>query len=194
MQTVETIPEGYHKIFSLHLQKNKKVAVLVNLLALLIAAVMAVPALFLVPIRSLFDQTNLPLYFLRFGVLLAGMLLYIILHEWTHGLAMSQFSQNKVKYGWSGLYAYAGSDDDCPKTPYVRIALAPLVLWGILLTIVLLLVPEDWFWVVYWLQIFNVSGAAGDLYVVWRFRKLPREILIQDNGISMSVFAKEISE
>ena len=85
---------------------------------------------------------------------------------------------------------YAGSGDYFPKSAYIVIALSPLVLWGILLFILLLLVPEDWFWIVYGLQIANIGGAAGDLYVVWRFRNLPGDILIQDDGVSMTVFAK----
>lgn len=190
-KALSTLPEGCREILSLNLQKDKKTALLVNGLALLIMAVMLVPALLLVPVAPLLDMSNPPLYFLRWGTLLAGAIAYIILHEWTHGFVMSRCGASRVKYGFTGLYAYAGSADYFPKRAYITVALAPLVLWGILLLIVLLLVPEDWFWVAYGLQIANIGGAAGDIYVVWRFRKLPGDILIQDDGVSMTVFAKE---
>lgn len=185
------LPEGYCEILRLNLQKDKKTALLVNGLALLIMAAMLIPVLFLVPAAPLFDLSDPLLYFLRWGVLLAGAIAYIILHEWTHGFAMGRYGTSRIKYGFTGLYAYAGSGDYFPKRAYIVIALSPLVLWGILLFILLLLVPEDWFWIVYGLQIANIGGAAGDLYVVWHFRKLPGDILIQDDGVSMAVFAKE---
>jgi len=50
-------------------------------------------------------------------------------------------------------------------------------------------VPTGWFWVVYILQICNISGAAGDLYISFRLRKLPDDILVQDSGVSMRVFS-----
>ena len=37
----------------------------------------------------------------------------------------------------------------------------------------------------------NISGAAGDLYVSWKFTKLPADILINDVGVSMTVYSKE---
>ena len=44
MRAFEKLPEEYHEIYSVDLQKNKKIALLVNALAIVIAAAMAVPA------------------------------------------------------------------------------------------------------------------------------------------------------
>jgi hypothetical protein len=96
----------------------------------------------------------------------------------------------KVKYGFTGLYAFAGSDDYYYKKPYIAIALAPIVVWGVILGIVNALVPVEWFWVVYFIQLINLSGAAGDLYVTCRFAGLPKDILIRDYGVSMTVYAR----
>ncbi len=157
------LPEGYCEILKLNLQKDKKTALLVNGLALLIMAAMLIPVLFLVPAAPLFDLSDPPLYFLRWGVLLAGAIAYIILHEWTHGFAMGRYGTSRVKYGFTGLYAYAGSGDYFPKRAYIVIALSPLVLWGILLFILLLLVPEDWFWIISAAQpgIYMWCGTSG---------------------------------
>ena len=116
-------------------------------------------------------------------------ILYIILHEFVHGITMKLCGTKKVKYGFKGVYAFAGSEDYYDKKSYLTIALAPVVLWGILLTILSLVVPTQWFWVVYFIQISNISGAAGDMYVTARFSKLPDDILVKDYGVGMTVYS-----
>ena len=55
MKAVETLPEGYREFYSIDLQNNKKVLLIVNFLAVIIAVLLLFPMLFLVPISSLFD-------------------------------------------------------------------------------------------------------------------------------------------
>lgn len=191
MRSVSTLPEGYTEIYSVDLQKNKKMAVTINAIAIAIAAVMVVPALFLVPISTLFDmESGIGAYLLRFGVLALGSVAYIILHELVHGITMKLFGTKKIKYGFTGMYAFAGSDDYYGKLPYITIALAPIVVWGIVLAVLCLLVPCEWFWVVYFIQITNISGAAGDLFVTARFSRFPADILVRDYGVGMKVYSK----
>jgi hypothetical protein len=59
------------------------------------------------------------------------------------------------------------------------------------LLIINLFVPLGWFWVVYLIQIANISGAAGDFFVTVKFLKMPRDILVQDYGVGMTVYSKE---
>ncbi len=191
MRAVEVLPEGYRESYSVDLQKNKKLMLLVNAIALAIAALLAVPMCFAVPISTLFSiEKGWGSYMLRFASLIVLSILYIVLHELVHGVAMKMCGTKKVKYGFTGLYAFAGSSDFYGKGAYIFIALAPVVLWGVVLAVVNFLVPIEWFWVIYFLQIFNLSGAAGDFYVTVKFSKMPREILISDNGASMRVFSK----
>lgn len=192
MKAVENLPNGYNEIYAVDLQKNKKVALFVNLLAILIAVLLIAPMCFVVPISSLFSmEKGLQNYIIRFAVLFVLIILYMILHELVHGIAMKICGTKKVKYGFTGLYAFAGSSDYYDKTAYIFIALAPVVLWGIVLAIVNLFISVEWFWVVYLIQINNLSGAAGDLFVTVKFSRLPSDILIQDYGVGMKVFSKE---
>ncbi len=192
MRSVENLPEGYKEMYSIDLQKNKKLAVIVNVLAIVIAVVLAVPMHFVVPISSLFDMSaGFGRYMLRFGSLLLLSVAYIILHELVHGVAMKMCGTKKVKYGFTGMYAYAGSTDYYFKKPYIFIALAPVVLWGVVLAVVNIFVPNDWFWVVYFIQLYNLSGAAGDFFVTFKFSKMPKDILIKDHGVGMTVYSKE---
>ena len=38
------------------------------------------------------------------------------------------------------------------------------------------------------IQLINISGAAGDLFAAVKFSRMPKNILIQDSGVSMRVF------
>ncbi len=192
MKSVRTLPEGYKEIYSIDLQKNKKLSLIVNALAVILAAALILPMLFLVPISNLFNmEDGLGKYFLRFGALLVLMIVYMILHELVHGAAMKICGTRKVKYGFTGMYAYAGSEDYYDKRSYIFIALAPIVLLGVVIAIINPFVPAEWFWVVYFIQIINISGAAGDLFVTVRFSRMPRDILVRDYGVGMVVFSKE---
>lgn len=192
MKVLSSLPTNYREIFSVNLQTDKKIAVILNVVSLLIGTVMAVPMHFYIPILTLFDfSQGFIAYFIRFAVLSVAMILYLILHEAVHGVAMKICGTKKVKYGFTGLYAYAGSDDFYDKKSYIFIALAPVVLWGVVLLIINLFVSENWFWVVYFIQIFNISGAVGDFYVTAKFSKMPNDILISDSGVGMKVYSAE---
>ena len=192
MKVAEALPEGYRDYYSIDLQKDKKMSLLVNLLAVVIAVLLLVPMHFLVLISSLFVMNEgLGNYVIRFITLIVLMTAYIPLHEITHGLAMKICGTKKVKYGFTGLYAFAGSNDYYNKKAYIFIALAPIVLWGLVIAIINPFVPLEWFWVVYSLQIINLSGAAGDLFVTIKFLGFPKDILIRDYGVGMTVFSKD---
>lgn len=192
MKTQITLPEHYGELFHIDLQKDKKLALIINGIALVIMVVMAVAGHLLVPVSTLFDMSQgLGAYSLRFGGIIVGSVIYIILHEAVHGVFMYGYSKTKPKFGFTGMYAYAGSEVYFNKSNYLVIALAPVVIWGVVLAIATALVPDTWFWVIWFIQICNLSGAAGDLYVTWRFSKLPKDILVQDTGVAMTVFGRE---
>ncbi len=129
-------------------------------------------------------------YFLRLGMLTAGYAAYVVLHELVHGVCMKYFSGAPVRYGFTGLYAYAGSEAYFTKKRYFIIALAPVAVWGVVLLALCMLVPAPWFWTVYLIQIGNIAGAAGDFYVVWRFAAMPPDILVRDAGVDMTVYSR----
>lgn len=192
MKAVPKLPNAYKEIFSIDLQKDKKQAFLVNFLAIIIAVVLVIPAHFAVPIQTLFYMENgFGAYVFKFIVLMAAIVAYMVLHELIHGAAMRICGTKKVKYGFTGMYAFAGSDDFYDKRAYSFIAVAPIVLWGIVLAIMLIFVSAEWFWVLYLVQVTNLSGAAGDLYVTVKFARLSKDVLIKDHGVGMTVYAKQ---
>lgn len=190
MKRAENLPEGYREIFSVDLQQDKKLAIGINVAAALVVVALGVGMHFLVPITALFSmERGLGPYLLRFGVLLVAYVAYIVLHEAVHGIAMRMCGTKKVRFGFTGLYAFAGSDDYYGKKSYIFIALAPVVLWGIVLGVLCLLLPREWFWVAWLVQVTNLSGAAGDIYVTCKFARMPADILVRDRGVGMTVFS-----
>lgn len=192
MKSVQELPEGYKEIFSVDMQKDKKMAIFVNLLAAIVMLAMIIPMHFHISFFTLFDMSKgFIAYLVRWGILMIGMIAYIILHELVHGITMKLCGTKKVNYGFTGLYAFAGSDDYYNKKSYISIALAPIVVWGIVLLVLNFIVPVEYFWVVYFIQTLNISGAAGDLYVTFKFSKMPDDILVKDAGVSMKVYSKK---
>ena len=185
MNSVEQLPDGYGERIKIDLQKNKTEALLVNGLALVIMLALIVIGHLVVPVQAL-----LRLGITKLLLMVIGVLLYLVLHELTHAVCMKYYGAEKVKFGYTGLYAYAGSDAYFGKKPYIVIALAPVVVWGVVLLILNLLAGDGWFWVVWLIQVSNLSGAAGDLYVTTKLSKMSADILIQDSGVSMTVYER----
>lgn len=192
MKTCFTLPDSYTELQQIDLQKDRKLALLVNTLGLFIFVLGAVIGNLFVPLHTFYSiSAGSALYFVRLAVLFGGIILYIFLHEYVHGIFIKYYSGKKADYGFTGMYAFAGSKAYFNKKNYLVIALAPVVLWGIVLTALLLIVPEYWFWTVYFIQLSNLSGAAGDLYVARTFARMPEDILVQDTGVAMTVYAPE---
>ncbi len=184
MRATPKLPENYRKLCDIDLEKNKKQYYLVNGLSLVLALIVLLPVWRLAPEGAEFVH-ELP----GLLVLLVGMFAYIVLHEAVHGVCFWYFSKQKPRFGWKSAYAYAASDAYYAKGPYLVIGLASVVLWGVVLAVLAALLPAEWYWPVQLIQLINLSGAAGDLYVTWLLCHMPKDILIQDAGVAMQVFA-----
>ncbi len=115
----------------------------------------------------------------------------MVLHELTHAVVMKAVGAKKVIFGFTGMYAFAGSKEDYfDKISYRCIALAPLVTWGIIFGVLSVIVPREWFWIVWFLQAGNIGGAAGDIYVTAVLWHKSVSILVRDTGVDMTVFDK----
>lgn len=195
MNSVTALPKGYESYDHINLQQDKKTALRVNVAAMAaFVAFLALGHFAFVPATSLFDigKDGMVLYFIRLIVLFGGYIAYIVLHELTHAAAMKLYHATKIRFGFTGLYAFAGSEVDWfGKTAYRVIALAPLTVWTILLTVPLLFLDGAWFWVVYFIQCGNLSGCAGDIYVTCRLWNAPKDILVQDTGVEMFVYSRQ---
>lgn len=189
MKSCSVLPENYIQRTVIDLEKDKKAFWFVNILSLVIAALMVAIGVWAVPLDLEPDADNFVLeLLLPLIVLLAGIFAYIVLHEAVHGVFMYAFSRVRPRFGFKLVFAYAGSEAYFDKIRYIVIALAPVVFWGMVLLIIDLFCKGIWFWVFYIIQVCNVGGAAGDLYVTAKILRMPKDILIQDTGTQMTVF------
>jgi len=189
----QTLPKEYTHLSTIDLANNKEAMKNVNMLSLVLLVAVFLLGFVLRPGFAVFAE-NKNLIFAAFLAALMGFALYAVLHEAVHGLSMWYFSKRKPRFGVSLQYAYAGSDAYFARLPYLVGALAPLVVWSIVLLIAALLTSGIWFWVVWFVQAGNVSGSAGDLYVFVLVRRMPKDILVQDDGVSMRIYAPVVSQ
>ena len=101
-----------------------------------------------------------------------------------------RYGKEKPKYGFSGLYFYAGSPVFFDRRSYLISALAPVVIWFFILLVLDTILPEKYFWFFYILQIVNLSGAAGDFYIAYLARSMPADVLIRDWGYQMEFYLR----
>ena len=186
------LPKGYRLLESLDFVRNRKQMTAVCVLSLVLTAGMTVLGLMMKPISV--TWSFMKTHFWTLPVLVGMHFAYILLHELVHGVFMRLFSKQKVRYGFQGCFAYAGSTAFFSVFQHNFVALAPLVIWGIVLFVLERTLPDGWFWMLFSVQIANVSGAAGDLYCVYRALSYPRGTLIQDTGVRMRVFAPHVKE
>ena len=185
MRCLTELPEGYAPCLRIDMQKDKKTAVTVNLLALALMAAVAAAGFFLEPEGAAWGIWQAT-------AVLLGYFAYILLHEAVHGACMRALGSKTVRFGFTGLYAFAASSEIYSKRAYILIALAPAVFWGAVFALAAALAPPAAFWPVWLLLAMNIGGAAGDFYVAAVVARLSPDLLVQDaDGVAMTVFVKE---
>ena len=181
---------GYKECTKIDLVKNKKEALLVNIYGIIIMVVMAVfiPLMIMGGIIEFNLETTFPLFFI---VLLISLILYIPLHEIVHGIVLKKYTDEKLSFGWKLVYAYCGSKEAVVnRREYYAVALAPLLGFSVVFISLMVLNPSlSLVW--YVMEIMNVSGSVGDIYVSIKLRKeKSRDILITDSGTDMSFWSR----
>ena len=181
---------GYKECTKIDLVKNKNEALLVNIYGIIIMVVMAVfiPLLIMGGIIEFNLETTFPLFFI---VLLISLILYIPLHEIVHGIVLKKYTDEKLSFGWKLVYAYCGSKEAVVnRKEYYAVALAPLLVFSVVFISLMVLNPSlSLVW--YVMEIMNVSGSVGDIYVSIKLKKeKSRDILITDSGTDMSFWSR----
>lgn len=183
------LPEDYEVYRHVRLDQDKKALWILTGLQTALAAGMILLGLKLCPISEAFSM-EIGRIIMGFAAMAVGVFVYILGHEWVHGVFIRLFSGRPATFGWKSGMAYAGSEAYFGRFAYTVIALSPLVVWGLILGLLLGDVSRQWFWYLYAIQIFNVSGAAGDLYVTALIVKAPKGMVARDSGTEMIFYCK----
>ncbi|MGJ7441738.1 DUF3267 domain-containing protein [Aquipuribacter sp. MA13-6] len=113
---------------------------------------------------------------------------YMVLHELTHGAALRLLSDSGPSFAVRFPYLSTGSDAYLSRSTYIRVALAPAVVWGLVLLVAILLAPADWFLTLYVLTVLNLAGSAGDVVLVRAVLGVPQDALVRDDGRRTTVW------
>ena len=191
MYCTQTLPEGYRLILRIDLQEDKKLMLRVNATALGLMLAVFLLGLPLAPAGGrLADLLREGVSLGAMAVFLAGTFAYVILHELTHAAVMKLCGAKKLRFGFTGVYAFAGSEEDYfSKRAHRIIALAPVLCWGFLFALLCVLLPPGCFWLIWLWQVMNVSGSAGDLFISLRLLREPEDLLVRDTGVNMTVYS-----
>mgnify|MGYP003822004417 FL=1 len=191
MRPLKNLPEGYVLVREIDALKNKHDFNRINLYAFIVFG-----AMMLMLIETPFSIPRLTdtwLDIVLFGISISvAIVIYTVLHEVVHGIFIYLTSGEKPSFGVKLPYAFAASSMYFDKRSYIIIALAPIVLFGILLCRINIIVPAEWFWFVYILQMINLSGSMGDIYVSGVVLRLPPDTLAYDTGTQMRFYSKQI--
>lgn len=112
-----------------------------------------------------------------------GFILLIVAHELVHAIGWkltSGLPWRRFRFGvmWRVLAPYCHAKDPMALTPYRIGAVLPLFVTGVLPWLVGLIQADATLTIVGALLI---SGAIGDIYVLWVLRGLPTNALVQDH-------------
>jgi hypothetical protein len=195
------LPDGFHLLKSLDLIKDRKMLVLLSLASLGFFVVSWAGLAWLLQVlrpniapgsESIsFSLTGAASIFVQLLVLLGVIFVMVTLHEAIHGVFFWLFTGGRVKFAFRGAYAYAAAPGwYIRKAPYLFISMAPLVLISLLGVIALLLIPVNWILPVLLLVAMNASGAVGDLYVFFLLVSKSGDMLVQDFGERMEIYAR----
>ena len=114
-------------------------------------------------------------------LVLTGLLL--LMHEGTHAIAWklaSGLPWSSFKFGvqWKTVTPYCHSTEPMGVRAYRIGALMPLIVTGILPWIIGLILQDADIAIA---AAILISGAAGDLYILWSIKDLPEGVLLQDH-------------
>ncbi len=186
------VPEGYKEVYHID-ASDKKTGIRLTLGAFAIVAVV-IALLFVFADLKQLDRSKLMVYDITWIVL---MLVYIVIHELTHGAVYKALTHQKLTFGitWSAAFCGVPNIYTYRRTALLSLV-APLTIWTIVLlplTIWLRSVNMGWYLVCGLIFAVHISGCVGDMFVTWLFLskfKDPRT-LMRDSGPAQWIYVPE---
>ncbi len=176
--------------------KNKKLALSVNLLGLLLFPLFYIILFYLLKVLSAGPSDDLLYYWKSFsrlpliysGIFLTALLVLLVIHEFIHAILFYLFTGEKPVYGFKGVYGYAGSPNwYLRKDYYLIVGLSPFVIISVSGIIILLLIPAEFSSIIVLLLTTHAAGCIGDIWVSIKLISRPEETYINDSGISLVI-------
>ena len=203
---VREIPEGYEKVFYLN-AKNKKAGIILNLAALIGFVLIFIPARLL--LGAFVEMPENSYLHISIGVLVgcALSLVYMVLHELTHGAAYKITTGEKLTYGISWSCAFCGVPHIYVYRKYLIIScLAPFVIFsaafmaaiGIWFVVMINSSALASIGIIVYMALVTLfalhfGGCAGDLFIagLLLFKYRDKDTLAKDTGPEQTIYVKK---
>lgn len=177
------LPATYAKYRTVDFKKDRKIAVLIQAIFIGVALLAtAVALLFELPLASDWHPV------ITIVVTVLAGLVYMAAHEATHGLTLRFLTGAQPSYRLKFPFLTTSSSLYFTRRSIVITALAPCVIWGVVLLVALLLVPADARLMVYILLALNFAGSAGDYVEATLALRQPPRTLLQDDADRIHIF------
>jgi hypothetical protein len=180
--TIE-LPSSYQQHMTVDLKKDRKFTVAVQGIFVPGVLLAAVAALLL----DLAPTTSWP-HLVTIPVTLAVCLVYMAVHEVTHGVALQLLTKVKPSYTVRFPFLTTGNHAFLTRRSAVIVALAPAAIWGIALVVALLTLPPDYLLSAYILLTLNFAGSAGDFVEVYVLSRQQQDALVKNDGNQIHVY------
>lgn len=196
------IPDGYRLVK--HINANAKlVGIILNVASLVIAMAVAFVSM------SIFHHTvssvNALYALLGAGASTLFSIIYMVLHELTHGIAYKIATREKLKFGMSWSCAFCGVPNIYVYRKYTLIAvLLPVLLFTVLLVPIMAVCAaladgaySKLVTFIYYASSFvlgiNIGGSSGDLFLAFLlfFKYRRRDTLIRDTGPEQYIYERD---
>lgn len=128
---------------------------------------------------------QMPLLILLIPLLI---LVYIILHEFIHGILMKYYSGISPVYGFSGPFIFVRSEAIFDKHAYIFITLAPMLFLGMISAVLSFIVSGTWVWLTIFVWIINLYASRGDVQAIILLKDYSCTYGIKDNGDSLQIY------
>lgn len=178
----EAMDNGFRKIGVIDYQKSKYANLFI--IGSFVLSI-SVGAIFII----LSDSTSNNI--LKGQWILLGCLCFIIIHESVHLIFMKIFSKERLCLSFKFPTISVGSNGKFSKRQFIIIALAPVVILGVVLALLIIFCSESYKFFLSILLILNFAGSGGDYLQVFEMRKYSMDTFFQDNSIETSVYKKK---
>lgn len=194
MKTCFTLPDGYAETDYVNLYTNRRLYRALNITSFFIGVAVIAAGYFWQGFDALLAllKRGMSAYLLWVLLLAAGILSFYALHELTHGLCMRLFSGIRPHYGKKGLMLFTGSEAYFCRCDYILTALAPAVIFTVLFTVLTLVLKDEWFWLAAGLQLANLGGIVGDVYMTCKAFRQPKSALFRDSGVGVTIYTEKV--
>ena len=178
-----TLPAGYRLHRSVDLKRDRRQFTAIQVVAVLIVGAMVGPVLLLDLLPAGGWSTWVTIF-----VTVAACLVYGAVHELTHGAVLRLLCDERPTVAVRFPYLITGSTAYLGRRSFAAVALAPSVVWGLVLVVLLVVVPPQLVLTVFVVTVLNFAGSSGDYIQTYSTARLPPEALIQDDGTTTTVF------